>query len=146
MGVNVFKLSKTSLRNLDGVHPELVGVVKLAIQITKVDFGVSDGYRTQEQQNKLYRQGRSEPGDIITNIDGYDKKSNHQSGNAVDVFAYVDGKPSWDEHHLSMVACAMLEAAVRCGVNLRWGGLWSSKGKKKYGVEHGWDMPHFERV
>ena len=45
-----------------------------------------------------------------------------------------------------MVACAMLEAANRCGVDVRWGGLWSSKAGTAYGVEHGWDMPHFERV
>lgn len=131
-----FRLSKNSLRNLDGVHPELVDVVKLAIQITKVDFGVSDGYRTPEQQNKLYRQGRSEPGDIITNIDGYDNKSYHQTGSAVDVYAYADGKASWQPEHLSQVACAMLEAAIRLDVNLRWGGHFKSF----------IDMPHFERV
>lgn len=125
-----YKLSKTSLRNLDGVHPELVDVVKLAIQITKVDFGIpsTGGYRTAQQQNELYKDGKSQ-------LDGYEKRSNHQTGNAVDVFAYVDGKTSWDEHHLAMVACAMLEAACRLGVNLRWGGLWKSFV----------DMPHFER-
>lgn len=126
-----YRLSKTSLRNLDGVHPELIDVVKMAIQITKVDFGIpsTGGYRTASQQNELYRDKKSQ-------LDGFDKKSNHQTGNAVDVFAYVDGKASWDEHHLSMVACAMLEAASRLGVNLRWGGLWVSFV----------DMPHFERV
>lgn len=126
-----YTLSKTSLRNLDGVHPELIDVVKMAIQITKIDFGIpsSGGYRTASQQNELYRDKKSQ-------LDGFDKKSNHQTGNAVDVFAYVDGKASWDEHHLSMVACAMLEAANRLGVNLRWGGLWKSFV----------DMPHFERA
>jgi len=126
-----YRLSKTSLRNLDGVHPELIDVVKMAIQITKVDFGIpsTGGYRTASQQNELYNDKKSQ-------LDGFDKKSNHQTGNAVDVFAYVDGKASWDEHHLSMVACAMLEAANRLGVNLRWGGLWVSF----------IDMPHFERV
>jgi peptidoglycan L-alanyl-D-glutamate endopeptidase CwlK len=129
--VSQYTLSKTSLRNLDGVHPELIDVVKMAIQITKIDFGIpsSGGYRTASQQNELYRDKKSQ-------LDGFDKKSNHQTGNAVDVFAYVDGKASWDEHHLSMVACAMLEAANRLGVNLRWGGLWKSFV----------DMPHFERA
>lgn len=126
-----FHLSKSSLRNLDGVHPELVDVVKLAIQLTKIDFGIpsTGGYRTASQQNELYRAKKS-------NADGFDKKSKHQIGKAVDVFAYVDGQASWDERHLAMVACAMLEAANRLGVNLRWGGHFKSFV----------DMPHFEGV
>lgn len=126
-----YRLSKSSIRNLDGVHPELVGVVKLAIQITKVDFGIpsTGGYRTAEAQHKLFLDGKSKS-------DGYKSKSNHQTGNAVDVYAYVDGKASWQHEHLSQVACAMLEAAIRLDVNLRWGGLWKSF----------IDMPHFERV
>lgn len=126
-----FHLSKSSLRNLDGVHPEMVDVVKLAIQLTKVDFGIpsTGGYRTAEMQNKLFLDKKS-------NADGYEKKSRHQSGQAVDVYAYVDGKASWEPEHLSMIACAMLEAAIRLDVNMRWGGLWKTF----------IDMPHFERV
>lgn len=126
-----YRLSKTSLRNLDGVHPELIDVVKMAIQITKVDFGIpsTGGYRTEETQHKLFKDGKSK-------ADGYTNKSNHQTGNAVDVYAYVDGKASWQQEHLSQVACAMLESAIRLDVNLRWGGLWRSFV----------DMPHFERV
>ena len=126
-----YRLSKTSLRNLDGVHPELIDVVKMAIQITKVDFGIpsTGGYRTAETQHKLFLDGKSK-------ADGYDNKSYHQTGNAVDVFAYVDGKASWEAEHLSMVACAMLEAANRLGVDLRWGGHFKSFV----------DMPHFERA
>ena len=131
-----YQLSKNSLRNLDGVNAELVEVVKLAIQITKIDFGIpSDGgYRTTQRQAELYAQGRTTPGSIITNADGVNSKSKHQTGKAVDVYAYVNGKASWDEFHLSMVACAMLEAANRMGVDLRWGGLWKNHV----------DAPHFE--
>lgn len=131
-----YQLSKNSLRNLDGVNAELVDVVKLAIQITKIDFGIpsNGGYRTAQRQAELYAQGRTTPGNIITNADGVNSKSKHQTGKAVDVYAYVDGKASWDELHLSMVACAMLEAANRLGVDLRWGGLFKS-------ID---DKPHFE--
>lgn len=115
----MYQLSQRSKRHLDGVHPELVDVVKMAIQLTKVDFGIpaSGGYRTAEQQNALFQAGKSQ-------LDGYDKKSKHQSGLAVDVFAYVDGKASYDVGDLAQVAAAMLEAGHRLGVELRWGGLW----------------------
>jgi len=36
-----YHLSKRSLGNLEGVHPDLVAVVKRAIEITEQDFSVS---------------------------------------------------------------------------------------------------------
>lgn len=126
-----FKLSSTSRKRLDGVNPVLVEVVCRALEITKVDFGIpaSGGLRTAEQQNALYKAG-------LSKLDGYKNKSNHQSGNAVDVFAYVDGKASWDEDDLTHVATAMLAAASELGVALRWGGHWRNFV----------DMPHFELI
>ncbi|MFL1917012.1 M15 family peptidase, partial [Plesiomonas shigelloides] len=41
-----FYLGKHSLENLRGVHPDLVKVVKRAIELTKVDFKVIEGKRT----------------------------------------------------------------------------------------------------
>ena len=125
----MFQLSERSQRHLDGVNPKLVEVVKLAIQLTKVGFGIpaTGGYRTPEQQRALYDAGRSQR-------DGYQNKSHHQTGNAVDVFAYVDGKASYDMGDLAQVAAAMLEAGHRLGVSVRWGGLWKSFV----------DGPHFE--
>ena len=55
----MFSLSKRSLSKLEGVHPELVDVVKLAITLTKVDFGVTFGKRTKEEQEALVKAGRS---------------------------------------------------------------------------------------
>jgi peptidoglycan L-alanyl-D-glutamate endopeptidase CwlK len=55
----MFKLSKDSLDNLVGVKPQLVSVVKRAIQLTKVDFGVIEGVRTLETQKRYVAQGKS---------------------------------------------------------------------------------------
>jgi len=41
-----FKLSARSLNNLGGVHPKLVDTVKIAIEKTRTDFGVSQGVRS----------------------------------------------------------------------------------------------------
>ena len=54
-----FKLSKRSLSKLEGVHPELVNVVKLAITLSKIDFGVTFGKRTKKEQEALVKAGRS---------------------------------------------------------------------------------------
>ena len=48
-----FKLSQRSLDRLDGVHPDLVKVVKKAIEYTDVDFGVIYGVRDLETQKKI---------------------------------------------------------------------------------------------
>lgn len=127
----MFKFSQRSLDRRDGVDQRLIEISDLAIQITVVDFGFprDAGPRTAKRQNEMWR----DP-EIETGCDGYDKISPHQGGKALDVYAYVDGKASWEREHLAMVACAMLQAASQLGYKLEWGGLWP------------WDMPHFQLV
>lgn len=125
----MFKLSTASKIRLDGVNHRLVAVINLALTISLIDFGIpaDGGLRTAERQNELFEAGASK-------LDGCNKKSRHQSGNAFDVFAYVDGKASWDEYHLTHIATAILSAASQLGVPLKWGGHWRNFK----------DMPHFE--
>ena len=54
-----FKLSQRSLDRLAGVDSNLVAVVKRAIEVTKVDFGVVEGLRTIERQQELVDRGAS---------------------------------------------------------------------------------------
>ena len=124
-----FVLGNKSKQNLAGVNLVLVDVVQLALTISVIDFGIpaDGGIRTAERQKELFDAKKSK-------ADGYVKKRKHQSGNASDVYAFVDGQASWDEKHLALVAAAILQAANQLGVHLVWGGLW--KGFR--------DMPHFE--
>ena len=55
-----FKLSARSIGKLEGVEKDLVAVVMEAINLTNVDFGVTYGMRTLEEQQKLYDSGRSQ--------------------------------------------------------------------------------------
>jgi peptidoglycan L-alanyl-D-glutamate endopeptidase CwlK len=53
--------------------------------------------RTAPQQFELYQQGRTTPGRIITNCDGYKKISPHQRWRAIDaVIVNPDGTLNWD--------------------------------------------------
>ena len=47
-----FNLSQKSLDRLEGVNDDMVRVVKKAIELTKVDFGVICGLRTVEEQEE----------------------------------------------------------------------------------------------
>lgn len=125
-----FGLGEKSLKNLEGVHPRMLRVVQRAIQITTVDFGIpsTGGVRTAAQQKVLFDAGKSK-------ADGYRKVSAHQSGRAVDVYAYVDGKASWDKEHLTAVADAMFAAAKELGLGITWG--------KNYPIP---DYPHFQMI
>lgn len=56
----MYQLGKTSLQRLDGVHPNLVRVVRRAIEITAQDFSVNEGLRTLERQRRLVASGASQ--------------------------------------------------------------------------------------
>ena len=108
-----FKLSASSLKKLEGVDPKLADVVKRAIEITKVDFGVTEGVRTLATQKKYVATGKSQT-----------MNSKHLTGDAVDLVAYVGSKISWEEKLYDDLADAMKQAAKEKGVKLRWGAAW----------------------
>lgn len=110
----MYKLSERSLNKLTGVKPSLVSVVKRAIQLSKVDFGVSEGLRSLETQKKYVAQGKSQT-----------MNSKHLTGDAVDLIAYVDGAVSWELNLYDDIADAMQKAAKELGVALKWGAAWN---------------------
>jgi peptidoglycan LD-endopeptidase CwlK len=131
--MSTFEFSTRSLLRLQGVDEELYKLMKLALSRSPIDFGIPEfgGLRTVEDQKKLFDKG-------LSKADGTIKKSYHQTGNAVDVFAFVNGKASWDEVHLSLIAGVVLSCAKELNLNVTWGGTFGSKEFK------GWDMPHFQ--
>lgn len=108
-----FRLSSTSLTRLAGVNKELIKCVERAIALTKVDFGVTEGLRTEARQKELKRMGKSQT-----------LKSKHIIGNAVDLVAYIGSDVSWELNLYDNVADAMKEAATELGLPLRWGAAW----------------------
>ena len=108
-----FQLSRRSLDRLEGVHPDLVKVVELAIQFTPVDFTVLEGLRLEARQRELVESGASTT-----------MNSRHLTGHAVDLGAYVGGEVRWDWPLYYRIADAMKTAGQHLGVRLVWGGVW----------------------
>lgn len=105
------------------MHPDLVRVVERAIQLTEVDFMVTEGLRTAHRQAELVRAGASRT-----------QNSRHLTGHAVDIAAMVGGQVRWDWPLYPRVAKAFKAAAAEQGVALTWGGDWKRLR----------DGPHFE--
>jgi len=109
------------MKKLKGVDEGIVAVVKDAIGITKVDFGVTFGLRTLEEQKKLYESGRSQT-----------MKSKHLEGRAVDLVAYFGSDISWELNVYDDICDAMAEAARKNNVAIKWGAAWSEGDIREY--------------
>lgn len=110
-----YKLGMRSKRRLKGLHPDLVAVVKRAIELTEIDFTVLEGMRSVSRQRELVNKGASTT-----------MNSRHLTGHGVDLGALVDGKVRWDWPLYHKIADAMKQAAQEKGVDLEWGGDWKS--------------------
>lgn len=111
----MYRLGERSRKSLEGVHPDLVRVVEKAIQITKQDFVVIEGLRTEARQRELVAKGASRT-----------MNSRHLSGHAVDIVPWVSGTVSWDWKFYSEIRNAMFTAAAELGVEVEWGGNWAT--------------------
>lgn len=91
-------LLENAKKKLEGVHPVVKEkALKLVENSYKrgVCIAITQGYRSIEEQNELYAQGRTKPGKIVTNAKGGD--SYHNYGLAID-FAIINGNNQyvWD--------------------------------------------------
>ena len=114
-----FALSERSLGKFAAVHPDMIKVVKSAIEYTDVDFGVGIGLRTEEEQAALFAKGASQTmkSKHLRQADGF--------CHAVDLFAYMNGTVDWSIALYDNIADAMKKAARHHNVHIRWGGAWS---------------------
>lgn len=125
-----YKFSKRSLNNLKGVHPLLVKLMFASITNAPIDFVITEGVRTTQRQQELFRQGKSK-------CDGIKNKSKHQKkadgyGHAVDLYPlpiqYKDIKP------YKILSEHIKKIAKQLNINILWGGNFKTFV----------DMPHYE--
>lgn len=118
------KYSARSLKNLNGVHPDLRRVIDRALLDSPLDFVVIEGLRTKERQKELVASGASKT-----------MNSRHLTGHAVDLVPIgPNGKAAFDWPLYDKLGPAVKAAAEKEGVALDWGGDWTSFK----------DGPHFE--
>ena len=109
------QLDARSLKRLEGVHEDLVKVVKLAIDYSPNTFIVTEGLRTLERQKQLLAAGASQT-----------LRSRHLTGHAVDLAVKVGSEIRWDWPLYSALAVVMKDAAKQLNIPLEWGGDWKT--------------------
>lgn len=128
------KLSNRSLAQMIGMNPILSFAVCMAIQRTKQDFGIlkKGGIRTHKEQAEMYAQGRTKPGKVIT----WTLNSSHIAGNAVDLVAFHNGKPTWEDKYYKEIEIAMKSVIKDYNLPIDWGfDLWG-KDKPHWQIAH----------
>lgn len=99
-----------------------------------IPFMFTCTFRSQEEQDALFAQGRTKPGPKVTWV----RHSKHQDRLAFDIAILKDGKPTWDvKVDVSNDDLPDYEQAGQIGesLGLRWGGRFKAR-----------DLPHFEYV
>lgn len=112
MQTNNFKFSQRSENNLKGVNPDLVKVIRRALEITPVDFIVIEGLRTQSRQKELVATGKSQT-----------MNSRHLTGHAVDI---IPVNTTWKIEEFHPLLKAVKQAANEQGLKLRFGINWKN--------------------
>jgi hypothetical protein len=109
------------------IRPQATQLVNQSNQSSDATVIIAQGLRTNEEQDALYAQGRTESGEIVTNAKG--GESNHNYGLAFDVAGVKDGQLTYDLDWTTL-------GATGAQLGFDWGGNW----------EKFQDKPHFENT
>jgi hypothetical protein len=124
-----------SIAQINTLHPKLRDAALAAYKeaVLKTPVGVhpviDQGLRTFSESDKLYAQGRTIPGEIVTNAPA--GSSFHNYGLAVDFHLIINGKDVWDEKNPNWITVVNIFKSH----GFTWGGDFTGKFK---------DYPHLE--
>jgi peptidoglycan L-alanyl-D-glutamate endopeptidase CwlK len=113
-----------SSRSLDDLDPKFRFYVDNFVVATKsagLDVLIYCTYRSNEEQDQLYAQGRTAPGHIVTNAQAGQSAHNYRL--AFDGCPLLNGKPIWNEPLSGPHWTQYGQIAVACG--MEWGGNWT---------------------
>lgn len=120
---------EASEKLINTLHPSIRDKAREFINTAEkegIKLRVTSGFRTYEEQDKLYSQGRTSPGSIVTNASA--GHSNHNFGTAFDVVQIINGNADYQNADWDRIG----ELGKSFG--FKWGGDWTSI----------IDKPHFE--
>lgn len=162
----MYIFGKASEARMEGLHPNLVKVLRRAIQISPIDFTIIEGVRSDEQCFINFGKGRTQlecqrggcpvkyAQPKLPKVTWLTKalSSNHRKkldgyGHAVDIYPYpvsqvLNKRPSQYEPLFNKIAKAMFQASKELNIPIRWGADWDMDNLPRERGET--DNPHFE--
>jgi peptidoglycan L-alanyl-D-glutamate endopeptidase CwlK len=121
-----------SEQRINTLHPMIRNEARAFIndcETQGIKLRVTAGFRSIDEQNKLYAKGRTEPGKVVTNARG--GQSFHNYGLALDVVEMKDGvTPLWNNTNWEKIG------SIGKKYGFEWGGDWTSFT----------DKPHFQKT
>jgi peptidoglycan L-alanyl-D-glutamate endopeptidase CwlK len=152
----MFSYGPASMAILKTLTPDLQKVALLAIKISKVDFRLIEGVRTEARQHELWGKGRTAAECKAVGVDPkharpdlkkvtWTLKSKHFAGpdgksRALD---FLPAPYDWEDvSHFDAVADAFLEAGRQLGIKIRHGADWDMDLVRREKGEG--DNPHIE--
>ncbi len=129
--------SQQSEKHLQTADYRLIEVARMTLDCSPVDFGISCGYRGQDEQTQAFISGKSKlawPG----------SKHNSTPSMAIDFFPVINGTAQWTRPDLfSLIAGLFLGIGDCLGYCLRWGGAWDGTVNS---MGEFTDLPHMELI
>ena len=110
-------------RNVKELHPRLqekISQLQVLCAKENLQLGIGECFRSAKEQDELYAQGRTKPGNRVTNARGSSYSSQHQWGIAFDFFKNVKGQEYSDNYFFTRVS------QLAKSIGLAWGGDWHS--------------------
>ncbi|MGR8980974.1 MAG: M15 family metallopeptidase [Gammaproteobacteria bacterium] len=107
-------------RKIEDLHPKVAAMCRQFVtecHAAGIDVIITSTYRDHASQAKLYAQGRTEPGRIVTNAKPGQSWHNHRC--AFDFVPIINGKPQWADGSL-FTRCGRIAESV----GLEWAGRW----------------------
>ncbi len=120
------------MKDITLCHPRLQVFAERLVETCSqqgLPISIGETLRTVAEQDALYAQGRTRPGQIVTNARGSSYSSYHQWGTAFDFFRN-DGRGAYNEVDRFFDKVG----AIGTDIGLEWGGNWKSFK----------DKPHFQ--
>lgn len=109
-------LNERSIKNLTGVHADLVKVAHAAHALALaqgLDFAITEGLRTEARQRQLVAAGAS-----------MTMKSRHLTGDAFDFVPLVGGEVNWKWPAFWPIVEIIEKAAKDLGIRVEMGARW----------------------
>jgi peptidoglycan L-alanyl-D-glutamate endopeptidase CwlK len=126
---------KMPSRKIEDLIPEMQVLARqfeIKMAEANIPFIFTCTYRSQENQEILWNQGRTTPGKIVT----WTHNSRHTKRDAFDIAILKDKKPVWDikvDVDNDSIPDYIEAGKIGESLGLEWGGSWKKK-----------DYPHFQ--